>query len=112
MHGLGLQNNMEYGIESISNLRAKIWDLLPRKIKRSSFPSVFKNKIREWIPEKCPCKLCQTYILFIHLFIYSFIHSFIHSFIYCSTINLHFSINLQIISICVLKFILPLAYQT
>ena len=33
-----------------------------RKQKNSSSLSVFKNKIRKWIPEKCPCKLCQTYI--------------------------------------------------
>ena len=52
----------QYEIESISNLGAKLWNLLPGKIKNSSFLTVFKNKIRNWIPEKCPCKLCQTYI--------------------------------------------------
>ena len=51
----------QYGIESISNLAAKLWNLLPREIKNSSSLSVFKNKIRKWTPEKCPCKLCQTY---------------------------------------------------
>ena len=51
----------QYGIEIISNLAAKLWNLLPREIKNSSSLSVFKNKIRKWTPEKCPCKLCQTY---------------------------------------------------
>ena len=50
-----------YGIETISNLGAKIWYLLPEEIKNTSL-SVFKTKIKKWIPKKCPCKLCQTYI--------------------------------------------------
>ena len=49
----------QYGIESVSNLGAKLWwNLLPREIKNSSSLTVFKNKIRKWTPEKCPCKLC------------------------------------------------------
>ena len=54
-----------YGIETISNLGAKIWDLLPEEIKNASSLSVFKTKIKKWIPKKCPCKLCQTYIKYI-----------------------------------------------
>ena len=59
------RNNMrttQYGIDSVSNLGAKLWNLLPGRIKNSSSLTVFKNKIRKWTPEKCPCKLCQTYI--------------------------------------------------
>ena len=52
----------QYGIESVSNLRTKLWNLLPREIKNSSSLTVFKNKIRKWSPEKCLCKLFQTYI--------------------------------------------------
>ena len=51
-----------YGIETISNLGAKIWDLLPEETKNASSLSIFKTKIKKWIPKKCPCKLCQTYI--------------------------------------------------
>ena len=51
-----------YGIETMSNLGSKIWDLLPEKIKNASSLSVFKTKIKKRIPKKCPCKLCQTYI--------------------------------------------------
>ena len=40
----------QYGIESVSNLGAKLWDLLPGEIKSSSSLSVFKNNIRKWIP--------------------------------------------------------------
>ena len=51
-----------YGIQTISNLGAKIWNLLPGEIKNDSSLSVFKTKIKKWIPKKCPCKLYQTYI--------------------------------------------------
>ena len=53
---------MQYGIEIVSNLAANLWHLLPWEIKNNSSFSVFKNKIRKWIPEKCLCKLCQTYL--------------------------------------------------
>ena len=61
----------QYGIESVSNLEAKLWNLLPREIKNSSSLTVFKNKIRKWTPEKCPCKLCQTYIKMLVIFDFS-----------------------------------------
>ena len=41
-----------YGIETISNLGAKIWDLLPEEIKNAFFLSVFKTKIKKWILKK------------------------------------------------------------
>ena len=40
----------QYGIESVSNLGAKLWNLLPREIKNSSSLTVSKNKIRRWTP--------------------------------------------------------------
>ena len=52
----------QQGSRSVSKLGAKIWKLLPREIKNSFSLTVFKNKIRMWTPEKCPCKLCQTCI--------------------------------------------------
>ena len=33
-----------------------------KRNKNSSSLTVFKNKIRKWTPEKCLCKLCQTYM--------------------------------------------------
>ena len=40
-----------YGIETISNLDAKIWHLLLEEIKNVSSLSVFKTKIKKWIPK-------------------------------------------------------------
>ena len=36
----------QYGIENVSNLGAKLWNLLPGEIRNSSSMTVFKNKIR------------------------------------------------------------------
>ena len=35
----------QYGIESVSNLGGKLWNLLPREIKNRSSLSVFNNKV-------------------------------------------------------------------
>ena len=44
--------------ESVSNLGAKLWNLLPGVLQNSSSLTVFKNKIRKCNPEKCPWNLC------------------------------------------------------
>ena len=51
-----------YGIESISNLGAKIWTILPSELKNANSLETFKSKIKKWIPTNCPCKLCKSYI--------------------------------------------------
>ena len=48
--------------EAVSNLRAKIWPLLPEEFKNASSLQVFKNALKEWKPTSCPCWLCKTYI--------------------------------------------------
>ena len=51
-----------YGSESISFLAPKIWELVPQVIKNSSTLAIFKRKIKAWIPDSCPCRLCRDYI--------------------------------------------------
>ena len=41
----------QYGIEGVSNLGAKLWNLLPGEIENNSSLTVFKNKIRKWTLE-------------------------------------------------------------
>ena len=50
-----------YGKATLSYLGPKIWNIIPDEIK-SAPTFVFKQKIRSWKPDKCPCKLCKTYI--------------------------------------------------
>ena len=51
-----------FGKETVSNLGAKIWSLLPEELKNASFLQVFKNKLKEWKPTSCPFRLCKIYI--------------------------------------------------
>ena len=50
------------GTESLSYLAPKIWELVPENIKTAESLSKFKFLIKQWKPEKCPCRLCRPYI--------------------------------------------------
>ena len=39
-----------------------VWTQVSLEIKQCKSLSLFKQKIKTWIPEVCPCKLCKTYI--------------------------------------------------
>ena len=52
----------KYGINSISFLAPKIWDLVPDEIKISKSLNIFKQKIKIWKPLNCPCILCKVYV--------------------------------------------------
>ena len=51
-----------FGINSISHLAPKIWDLIPDEIKECQSLNTFKAEVKHWIPHKCPCTLCKLYI--------------------------------------------------
>ena len=51
-----------HGTESVSYIAPKIWDMVPSNIKDLNNLSAFKQAIKKWKPEKCPCRLCKTYI--------------------------------------------------
>ena len=52
----------KYGSETVSNLGAKLWNILPENVKKAESLQDFKEKIRFWTPLYCPCKLCKTYM--------------------------------------------------
>ena len=54
-----------YDTESLSLLGPKNWELVPLEIKSSHSLEEFKKKIKSWISENCPCKLCKTYLHYI-----------------------------------------------
>ena len=35
-------------------------ELIPEN-KKSESVDIFKSKIKKWVPEICPCRLCKTY---------------------------------------------------
>ena len=51
-----------FGTESISSLAPKIWELIPSDITSANSLGIFKEKITFWKTDKCPCRLCKTYI--------------------------------------------------
>ena len=54
--------NSVKGQESLRFLGPKIWDIIPKTIKEASSLTIFKNKIKNWVPEDCPCRLCKDYV--------------------------------------------------
>ena len=55
-------HSTKYGIESLAHFGPKLWDLVPKELKEIKCLNLFKKKAKLWIPTKCPCKLCKTYI--------------------------------------------------
>ena len=51
-----------YGTESISYLSPKIWEQVPDEIKDSKSLNTFKRKIKSWVPNSCPCRICKIYV--------------------------------------------------
>ena len=40
-----------------------VWDeLLPSKLKAIKVLEKFKVEVKKWIPDKCPCRLCEEYV--------------------------------------------------
>ena len=55
-------NSVKYGTGTLAHLGPKIWGIIPNDIKSEPSLNIFKKKIKRWKPDKCPCKLCRTYI--------------------------------------------------
>ena len=55
-------HSTHFRIKSIVNLAAKIRNKLPNEITEASSLTVFKSKIKKWLPNGCSCRLCKTYV--------------------------------------------------
>ena len=55
-------HSVRYGIETASFVGATVWNSLPNELKECKSLELSKSKIKNWIPENCPCKLCKTYL--------------------------------------------------
>ena len=53
---------IKYGIGTPSYLGPKLQKLVPNECRTIESLADFKAKIKTWIPENCPCRLCKTYI--------------------------------------------------
>ena len=55
-------STVSYGTESLSFIAPKIWSLIPEDIKKAPTLEIFKQNIKNWKTNECPCRLCKTYI--------------------------------------------------
>ena len=53
---------VRYGLQTISYMTPKIWDLVPKEMKQVTTLNEFKAKIKIWKFENCPRRLCRTYL--------------------------------------------------
>ena len=54
--------SLRYGTETLAHLGPKIWSIIPSGMKEEQSLKLFTKKIKQWKPERCPCKLCKTYV--------------------------------------------------
>ena len=60
---IGNLKTVYYGTESLTNLGAKIWNLLPNEYKELKSLSTFKSRISNWVTtDECPCGMCKNYV--------------------------------------------------
>jgi len=50
------------GEDSLRYLGPLIWNIMPTELKYSTSLHIFKNEIKKWIPNNCPCRLCKNYV--------------------------------------------------
>ena len=51
------------GEQSLRHFGPIVWNtMLPKRLKDCKSLDEFKNGIKSWLPENCPCKICKTYI--------------------------------------------------
>ena len=51
-----------YGIETLSYLGPKIWNLVPFDIRDCVTEQIFHQNIEKWKPERCLCRLRKIFI--------------------------------------------------
>ena len=55
--------SVRFGTETLRDLGPKIWNIIPIDINSSTSLTIFKQRIKDWIPENCPCRLtCRNYV--------------------------------------------------
>ena len=50
------------GLETIRSLGPQILEMVPIEIRNICSLTLFKSKIKKWIPKHCPCRDCKTFV--------------------------------------------------
>ena len=56
------KSKLLYGTETITYLGPKIWSIIPEEIGESALLETFRQQIKLWKPNSCPCRICKKYI--------------------------------------------------
>ena len=56
------KRTVHYGLETLSYRSPQLWSLLPENIKEAKSLEIFKRKVKNWICDNCPCRLCKPYL--------------------------------------------------
>ena len=57
-------DSVKKGDRSLRSFGPIVWnEMLPNKLKECKTLTEFKNSVKTWTPENCPCELCKTYVL-------------------------------------------------
>ena len=54
--------SVHYGLNSLSYLGPRIWELLRNNLKRLESVEAFKSKIKSWISENYPCRSILSFL--------------------------------------------------
>ena len=58
-----LLHSVKKGDRSLRSFGPIVWNtMLPEELKVCQGLDEFKDSIKSWVPENCPCELCKTYI--------------------------------------------------
>ena len=55
------KKTIRYGTETVIHKTAQLWELLPYDIENSPTLMEFKERIKTWSPDYCPCRLSKMY---------------------------------------------------
>ena len=58
----GVTVNRRFGFETVSTIGGILWNDLPAELKNAESLKIFKQKIKLWSPNDCPCKICRKFI--------------------------------------------------
>ena len=54
--------SLKYGLYAIPYRASQLWQQVPIDIREIASPSLFKNRIKTWKFEDCPCRSCKIFI--------------------------------------------------
>ena len=52
----------KFGFQTVITIGAILWNDLPAELKYAESSNNFKQKIKLWSPNDCPCKICKKFL--------------------------------------------------